>query len=230
MSDFIKKFKSVFVVTDEGGEANTGNQHPAEMTSRPTKASPAAPSAPAPAQAVAPSVSSGSVNNKFVEALAAALEKNNQVGFDYFEFRQALKNLAKMPMDEQTRYQSANAMAQTMGVTPAKLVESAQFYLGVLNGEQAHFAEAHAQQKAKLVGNREAEAKNLEIAVQQKAEQIKQLTLEIEQFRQKSEQIRKEINESTVKIETTKADFETTFASVVAQIQDDVAKIQQYLK
>jgi uncharacterized protein (DUF3084 family) len=231
MSDFIKKFKSVFVVTDEGGEANTGNQHPAEMTSRPTKASPvAAPSAPAPAQAVAPAVSSGSVNNKFVEALAAALEKNNQAGFDYFEFRQALKNLAKMPMDEQTRYQSANAMAQTMGVTPAKLVESAQFYLGVLNGEQAHFAEAHAQQKAKLVGNREAEAKNLEIAVQQKAEQIKQLTQEIEQFRQKSEQIRKEINESTVKIETTKADFETTFASVVAQIQDDVAKIQQYLK
>ena len=82
-------------------------------------------------------------------------------------------------------------MAQTMGVTPAKLVESAQFYLGVLNGEQAHFAEAHAQQKAKLVGNREAEAKNLELAVQQKAEQIKQLTQEIEQFKQKSEQIRK---------------------------------------
>ncbi len=231
MSDFIKKFKSVFVVTDEGGEANSGNQHPAEMTSRPTKASPAAPSAPAqaPTPVVEPAAS-GSVNNKFVEALAAALEKNNQAGFDYFEFRQALKNLAKMPMDEQTRYQSANAMAQTMGVTPAKLVESAQFYLGVLNGEQSHFAEAHAQQKSKLVGSREAEAKNLELAVQQKAEQIKQLTKEIEQFKQKSEQIRKEINESTVKIETTKADFETTFASVVAQIQDDVAKIQQYLR
>ena len=33
------------------------------------------------------------MSDKFVEILAAALEKNNQEGFDYFEFRQALKNL-----------------------------------------------------------------------------------------------------------------------------------------
>ncbi len=225
MSDFIKKFKSVFVVEEEAGaqNANTGSQHPAEMTSPPAKSSSSAQPAAAPP-------SSGSVSDKFVEVLASALEKNNQEGFDYFEFRQSLKNLAKMPMDEQTRFQSAYAMAQTMGVTSAKLVESAKHYLGVLNGEQTRFAEAHAQQKAKLIGNREDEAKNLDASVQQKAEQIKQLTQEIEQNRQRSEQIRKEISESTVKIESTKADFEATFANVVAQIQDDVAKIQQHLK
>ncbi|MBC7778404.1 MAG: hypothetical protein H7246_23435 [Phycisphaerae bacterium] len=225
MSDFIKKFKSVFVVEEEGGaqNANTGSQHPAEMTSPPPKSS-------SPAQPVSTPPSSGSVSDKFVEVLASALEKNNQEGFDYFEFRQSLKNLAKMPMDEQTRFQSAYAMAQTMGVTSIKLVESAKFYLGILNGEQSRFSEAHAQQKAKLIGNREDEAKNLDAAVQQKIEQIKQLTQEIEQNRQRSEQIRKEISESTVKIESTKSDFEATFTSVVAQIQDDVAKMQQHLK
>lgn len=229
MSDFIKKFKSVFVVENEDGStpaANTGSQHPAEMTAPPPKHS--APSSSG--QVSAPAPSSGAVSNKFVEVLASALEKHNQEGFDYFEFRQALKNLAKMPMDEQTRFQSAYAMAQTMGVTTAKLTESAKHYLGVLNSEQTHFAEAHAQQKAKLIGNREDEAKNLEAAMQQKAEQIKQLTQEIEQNRQKSQQIRQEISETTVKIESTKADFEATFASVVGQIQDDVAKIQQHLK
>lgn len=222
MSDFIKKFKSVFVVEEEGTAQNTEGsaQHPAEMTAPPPKS--AAPASAANA--------SGSLNDKFVEVLASALEKNNQDGFDYFEFRQALKNLTKMPMDEQTRYQSAYAMAQTMGATSAKLVESAKFYLGVLNGEQTRFTEAHAQQKAKLIGNREEEAKHLEAAMQQKAEQIKQLTQEIEQNRQKSDQIRKEITESTVKIETTKADFEVTLASVYNQIQEDVAKIQQHLK
>ena len=227
MSDFLNKFKSVFVVEDDSSSqnANTGSQHPAEMTSPPPKQTSSGQSAPATA---APS--SGSISDKFVEILASALEKNNQDGFDYFEFRQSLKNLAKMPMDEQTRFQSAYAMAQTMGVTSGKLVESAKFYLGVLNGEQTHFAEAHAQQKAKLIGNREDEAKNLDAAIQQKAEQIKQLTQEIEQNRQRSEQIRKEISESTVKIESTKADFEATFSSVVAQIQDDVAKMQQHLK
>lgn len=222
MSDFIKKFKSVFVIEEESAanNANTGSQHPAEMTAPPPKNTNSGQSAPA----------SGSISNKFVEVLAAALEKNNQEGFDYFEFRQALKNLAKMPMDEPTRFQSAYAMAQTMGVTPTKLVESAKHYLNVLSNEQSHFSEAHAQQKSKLIGNREEEAKSLEAAMQQKAEQIKQLTQEIEQNRVKSEQIRKEISESTVKIESTKADFEATFSSVVAQIQDDVAKIQQHLK
>ena len=225
MSDFIKKFKSVFVVEEEGStqNANSGGQHPAEMTSPPKKSSSPAPTVSAPP-------SSGSISDKFVEVLASALEKNNQEGFDYFEFRQSLKNLAKMPMDEQTRFQSAYAMAQTMGVTPTKLVESAKHYLGVLNVEQSRFSEAHAQQKSKLIGNREEEAKNLDAAILQKAEQIKLLTQEIEQNRQRSEQIQKEISESTIKIESTKADFEATFANVVAQIQEDVAKIQQHLK
>jgi hypothetical protein len=225
MSDFIKKFKSVFVIEEEGATAHTANQqHPAEMTAPPQKSS--APAQPAPTQ----STSSGHVSAKFVEILASALEKNNQDGFDYFEFRQSLKNLAKMPMDEQTCFQSAYAMAQTMGVTSAKLIDSAKHYLGVLSGEQSRFSEAHTQQKAKLIGNREDEAKNLEAGMQQKAEQIKQLTQEIEVNRQKSEQIRKEISESTVKIESTKADFEATFTGVVSQIQDDMSKIQQYLK
>lgn len=225
MSDFIKKFKSVFVIEEEGAAQNTGTQHPAEMSAPPPKSSSAAQSAPNTAPA-----SSGSVNDKFVEILASALEKNNQDGFDYFEFRQSLKNLAKMPMDEQTRFQSAYAMAQTMGVTSGKLIESAKHYLDVLNGEQTRFTEAHAQQKAKLIGNRESEAANLEASMLQKAEQIKQLTQEIESNRQQSERIRKEISESTVKIETTKSDFQATFTSVFAQIQDDMSKIQQYLK
>jgi len=222
MSDFIKKFKSVFVI-EEGATENSANQHPAEMTAPPQKSSTSAQPAPTPSV-------NGNVSDKFVEILASALENNNQDGFDYFEFRQSLKNLAKMPMDEQTRFQSAYAMAQTMGITSAKLIESAKHYLGVLSGEQTRFSEAHAQQKAKLIGNREDEATNLEAGMRQKAEQIKQLTQEIEVNRQKSEQIRKEISESTVKIETTKADFEATFTNVVAQIQDDMSKIQQYLK
>ncbi len=219
MSDFLKKFKSIFVVEEEGAAA----------------ASPASPSPEQPAttvaeQAASPVQVSGSVSDKFLEILLGALDKNNQDGFDYLEFRQALKNLAKMPMDEATRFHSAYAMAQTMGVTPAKLIDSGKFYLNVLSAEQARFNEAHAQQRAKLIGNREEEIKNLEGAIEQKSEQIKQLTQQIEEHRQRSEQVRKEINESTVKIENTKADFEATYSTVTGQIEADLAKIQEHLK
>jgi len=221
MSDFLKKFKSVFIVDDGTTTPSSEEQQPQTQ-----------PQNAAPKQQVQQPVSSvaGSVNNKFVEILAAALEKNNQEGFDYFEFRQSLINLAKMPLDEATRYQSAYAMAQTMGVTPVKLIESAKFYLNVLSNEQSKFGEAHTQQRAKLIGNREEELKNLDAMMQQKAEQIKQLTLQIEEHRKQSETMRNEINESTIKIENTKADFETTFNSVYAQIEQDMGKIQQYLK
>lgn len=220
MSDFLKKFKSVFIVEDEN--ASTQNTNQAQQ--------PTSPATSPPPQQVETSAATGSVSDKFVEILSAALEKNNQQGFDYFEFRQALRNLAKMPMDEATRFHSAYAMAQTMGVTPEKLVESAKFYLDVLAKEQAKFSEAHAQQRARLIGNREEEVKNLEAMMQQKAEQIKQLTQQIEEHRQRSEQIRQEISDSTVKIETTKADFEATFAAATGHIQEDIGKIQQFLK
>ncbi len=221
MSDILKKFKSVFVIEDPNA--------PQEPVSSPKSAPPlvqALPPTP-PAAAVA---TTGSVTDKFSEILLGALEKNNQPGFDYFEFRQALRNLAKMPMDEQTRFQSAYAMAQAMGATPVALVESANGYLRVLSGEQERFNEAHQQQRAKLIGNREEEVKNIEAMMQQKAEQIKQLTQQIEEHRQRADQIRKELQDSTVKIENTKADFEATFQSVVGQMKDDVAKMQQYLK
>ncbi len=222
MSDIFKKFKSVFVTEDPNAPAAAQPSAPKAATP-PTQAAPPLPPVPATA-------TSGSVTDKFSEILLSALEKNNQPGFDYFEFRQALRNLAKMPMDEQTRFQSAYAMAQTMGATPVALVESANHYIKVLHGEQAHFNEAHQQQRTKLIGNREEEVKNIEATMQQKAEQIKQLTQQIEADRQRAEQIRKELQDSTVKIENTKADFEATFQSVVGQMQGDVEKMQQYLK
>lgn len=221
MSDFLKKFKSVFIEEDTSQPAKQEGAAPQQT------ATPNTPQAPAPPP-TAPTPS-GSVSDRFVEILASALEKNNQPGFDYFEFRQSLANLAKMAMDEPTRFKSAFAMAQTMGVDQAKLIESATFYLQVLSGEQAKFNEAHAQQRSKLIGNREEEVVNLENAIQQKTQQIAELTRQIEEHRQQSTQIRAEVSESTLKIEKTKSDFEATFTSVVSQLQDDVAKIKQYL-
>lgn len=221
MSDILKKFKSVFIIDDEIPQ-NTTKDVESQKTQTKSKAAEQAPTTQA--------NSSGAVNKKFVEILAGALEKNNQEGFDYFEFRQSLINLSKMQLDESTRYQSAFAMAQTMGVTAAKLVESAQYYLNVLSVEEQRFNEAHAQQRAKLIGSREDGAINLDNMIRQKTEQIKQLTREIGDHQKEVAQIRKQVGDATIKIERTKADFDATFSSVVNQLQEDVAKIQQYLK
>ncbi len=81
-------------------------------------------------------------DDKIIDTLLAAIEKNNLGGFDYLEFRQSLKGLEKIVVDEATRYKSAFATASTMGVTMDRLVETADYYAKILDKERDHFVKA----------------------------------------------------------------------------------------
>jgi len=214
MSDYWKKIKSVFVIEDE-------------PKTRPPQ--PPAPEVPRPAPVAPPPPVNGKVNDRFVDILMNALQKSNQDGFDYMEYRQSLLNLKNMAMDEATRFKSAFAMAQTLGLTQSKLLDSGRFYLGVLEQEQEKFNNAHAQQRIKLVGEREKELQDLEAGIRQREAQIEQLQREIVEAKNRMEQIGTEIATNTQKIENTRMDFEATFTEIHAQIQQDLSKIQQYI-
>ena len=164
-----------------------------------------------------------------MEALFGAMEKANLDGFDYFEFKQALANLANMPMDEATRYKSAFAMAQTMGATPAKLMDSAGHYLGILQQENDKFRQAVENQKQTQIGSKQSQIDNLEAVIKQKAEQIKKLTEEIDQHRQEMIKTKDDIAQSMVKVEQTQGDFSATYNSLIGQIQGDVSNMKKYL-
>jgi chromosome segregation ATPase len=226
MSDFLKKFKGIFVVEDSTAQATTVQAPTAAPTATPSSA----PTAPPVANTNVYASSGARTNERFQEIMMQALAQNNQPGFDYFEYRESLKSLEKMPLDERTRYQSAYAMAQTMGATPDALRTSAQHYVSVLKGELTKFEEAHAQQRARMIGDREAEYENLDAVIKNKAEQIKQLTKEIEEANLRHDTIKTEIEQSTQKIELTKTEFEATYSVVVSKIQADVQKMAEYLK
>jgi chromosome segregation ATPase len=117
-----------------------------------------------------------------------------------------------------------------MGITPARLLESTQHYLKVLSAEKQKFDEAHEQQRARLIGNREAEAQSLEKMIHEKTGEIARLSREIEEHQAKKAEIAAEIAESTLKIENTRASFEASYATVTEQISTDAVKIGQYLQ
>lgn len=218
MSDFLKKLKGVFVV-DEGGEAEEKSQpKPAKVTSL-----------PAPTRTV-PSSVSGNVSEKFTDILLQAMERNNQEGFDYIEYKRSLQTLEKMPMDEKTRYFSAFAAAQSMGISQQKLIESAGFYLNILQVEQKQFNAATNGQREKQVGGKENAIKSLEKSIQEKGETIAKLTQEIQQHQAEMEATKAEIQEAVVKIETTMQDFHASFSNLENQINTDVEKMKTYLK
>ena len=94
---FLKDFKSLFIVPED------------ESVKAEPKASATKPSAdgkmPAnqPKEVISDTPSPGKINDKFLNVLFSAIEKNNQEGFDYLEFRNSLQSLKEMNMDEATR-------------------------------------------------------------------------------------------------------------------------------
>jgi len=172
----------------------------------------------------------GKVTDKFMNILLGAMDKNNLDGFDYLEYKQSLQSLQNMKMDEATRYQSAFAMAKTMGATPKKLLETANHYIKILQTEEQKFGQALISQKEKQIGNRTQRLEQLGKAVEQKKKQIDQLTKEIESHEQESAQIKEQITDSTVKVENTKNNFIVTYQLLTGQIKEDISKMQSYLK
>jgi hypothetical protein len=168
--------------------------------------------------------------NRFLNVLADAIEKSNQPGFDYLEFRQSLINLGKLNMDEATRFKSAYAAAQAMGVTPATLINSANTYLGILEGEGKKFAVAEQNQRTKVVEERKTELNQIQAEIQKKQETISRLQAEVEQWTKNLEDKKAEAAALGSKLEQTKVKFEAALRSLSGQIKDDVQKMNQYLK
>lgn len=223
----LKNLKSLFIVEDEESKKPTkGKKQAVEQPKKAgTSAKSSASSVPTPA-----TPSPGKVSSKFINILLKAMDANNLDGFDYLEFKQSLKSLEKMPMDDATRYQSAFAMAQTMGATPQKLMETAQHYLKVLANEEKKFEEALVAQRQKQIGSKESQIKKLEEIVTSKANQIKQLTKEIEDHQKKANALKKEIGGAVVKVENTKNDFIASYKKLIGQIAADVESMKKYLK
>ncbi|MFN7119188.1 MAG: hypothetical protein ACK4TA_20485 [Saprospiraceae bacterium] len=216
-----KNIKSLFIIEEENPKVAPKEQ--AKPSATPT------PKAPTPAAAPV-NTGSGQVTQEFTDILFNAMQQANPEGFDYMEFKQSLQSLKKMAMDEPTRYQSAFAMAQTLGATVDKLAQSAQFYLDVLKNEEQKFAQAVQNQRSKLIGNRQQQIDQLGQTIQSKEEQIKRLTQEIEAHRQQMDQIKQEIADATVKVETTQQNFTASYNALSGQIAGDLENIQKYLK
>ncbi len=220
-----KNLKSLFIV-EENNPDNTNtpasNQDDSGKNIRPSAK-----------QGNTPATSQGEPGKpvpELTEVLYKAMEENNIEGFDYLEYKQSLNSLKKMPMDDQTRYQSAFAMAQTMGVTVERLLQTGQHYLDVLKKEEQKFEAAVNNQKAKQIGEKEQLILQLEEAIKSKAEQIKQLTLEIEADQTKSKQLKQEMAEAGVKVETTRNNFLSSYEALVGQIRSDLENIKNFLK
>jgi hypothetical protein len=218
-----KKFTSLFVI--EEGASTTEEKTTPESTQTPKKEQGARPAFDIPIQ----STGKGQVQDKFLDVLFGALSTNNQDGFDYMEFKDFLKSLANVPMDDSTRYKSAFATAATMGATKEKILNSAKHYISILGAEQSKFQEALEGQKKRNLTGKHDEIKNLEHTIQQKEKEIEKLTADIESHRKQITTLEGEIGSASEKLGQTASDFEATYQALLGQIEADVKNIESHL-
>ena len=215
MSDFLTRMRGLFIVQEPAKEPEGGQVAPLVVQNT------------APVQTVG---TVGNATDQYLDILLSAMEQNNPAGFDYLEFRKSLQTMRTMAMDERTRYFSAFAAAQAMGVSAEKLLHSADFYVGILSSEQNRFEEAHQKQRQQKVGNRETQLQDLDASLKAKAEQIAQLTAQMQAHELQMQQLQTEIVEATQKLESTRSDFIASYQELVGQINADVDNMKQFLK
>jgi hypothetical protein len=214
-----KNLKSLFIVTDEtvAPEKNSavGSQSAAVAPNPAAKG-------PAPIQS--------KIDEKIVDKLIQAIEENNQPGFDYLEYRQALKSLASLPMDEATKFQSAFATASTMGLTLEKLLSSIDFYKKVLQNEEDKFNRATKDQSSINIEGKLKEKDSLDQLIKEKSQKIQELTSEIRQHQIDIQEISKFVETTELKIKETTLNFENSLNLLRSQMDEDSVKLKQYIK
>ncbi|HPQ21987.1 MAG TPA: hypothetical protein PK147_09065 [Saprospiraceae bacterium] len=223
----LKKLKSLFVVEDE----NQQNQAAPDVE----KTEPTIPSTSGNNKQVQQNIeydsdSSTPPNQRFVDILLKAIEANNLDGFDYIEFKNSLHSLSKMNMDEPTRYKSAYAMAQTMGTSVDKLVQSGNHYLDVLAKEHNKFQNAVKNQLDSQVNGRKQQITELKSSIESKKKKIAELQKEIEQESKQLDELNNDLTSAAEKVKSTENSFNHAYDSVVKQIKNDIQQMNNYLK
>lgn len=223
----LKNLKSLFIVEEsqEEKKENSTSDKPAPAIEK-SNISTTAP----PISNNSVGSNSGAIDTAIIEKLLQAIEKNNLEGFDYLEYKKSLKALEKMPMDEATKYRSAFATASTMGVTLDKLLETVNFYIGILDKENSQFTNAFKSQFDNKVSGREREITQFESIIKEKSSQIKTLTDEITKHQEQIQGLKAKLEESNSKIIKTQNDFKKSYDHLKSQFEDDVVKMQKYLK
>ncbi len=228
MSSIFKKIKSAFIIESADGSVEKQQDGSPSQESRDASVDHSS-SSNVESIPVGDQIE-GVINQKFTDILMKAIEANNREGFDYLEFKRAVKNLQKMEMEEATVYRSAYATAQTMGATPDTLVSSAKGYVSVLKAEEDKFKVALEKQRSKQIESRHSELKEAEASIVQKEQQIEKLRDEIKLQQDGLEKLKANIDQATRKVEITSKNFVASYTDLVQQIQQDIDNIDKYLR
>lgn len=173
--------------------------------------------------------SGGTFSEQIFEALNALMEKNNQPGNDYFEFKKALSAMASLNLSEDIMFKTTYATLSAGDLTMDVLKSSLKHYIGVIEHEKEIFLGEIDKLKTRAIGTLQetvnTEMKNI-IAYQSK---IQELQDKIQASGKVVEDSNALIEDKTSKITQKQNDFIVTADTMISHLQGDEVKIDKFL-
>lgn len=169
------------------------------------------------------------LDERSLDFLTQAIERNNLPGFDYLEFKRAVYQLKNMEMDEATAYKSAFTTASTLGLTKDKLIETAGYYRNLVEKEQTQFAQALENQQATKVTGKQNEVTRLRDQIERHKTEIARLQDELAGYLNQIDQAEASAKSEVEKLEKAKVAFENTNKALLLQIDQDIENLHKLL-
>ncbi len=158
-------------------------------------------------------VSGGSVDDKFEKALRSAVASTSSDKFDYVKFVKVLNSNKKG--DEDSKYQTALATADAMGVSSEDLLDSVKNVMKVLNSEKREFESSVAQRKSDNDTDKE---------------DLKKIDTQIASLQAKKKSLEGKVSTNDEAIEEDEKNFEATYEKVSGEVSKVSNNIKSYSK
>ncbi len=160
-------------------------------------------------------------DEKSLGYLVNALERNNQEGFDYLEFKLALFQLEKMEITGELAVKSAFATASAMGVDKGHILHSLDRYMKVLQQERTDFDSALASAMNRKIEARKKDIATLEAKISEFKKEIEHLQEAIDKGEERIQKAQDEISSATGELEQAEKTFHATYDLIKESMETD---------
>lgn len=185
------------------------------------------------------SVDTETPDQVYLDHLYKFMEDQNIPGPDYFEFANTLHEMSRMAgaIPEQNLFQLAFVSLKTQGITPEILIQTAQKYVMLFEKHKQEFENVLSQEIQKSVNIKTQEIQSLEQANKQAEVKMAELQQQIQMLQQQMVNNAQKVAENnmfiqgeSLKLNVKKAKFEKAYSIVVDKVNDNIQKIQNYIK
>lgn len=179
---------------------------------------------------VAPVVNTSTVDPNLIAQMEQVFTESNFEGLDMFEFIATIKNYENLPLAENTKYETAFATLSGLGLTKARILETAEQYKVIFEKCKAEFITDMDNELKNSVDALNSEAEVLTQDNVKKIEDITRLNQEIQANQEKIGKLKGDAVVNSNTLSNKKSTFENSYAVFINKIQFHIENVNKYIK